>query len=287
MEDVRGKLRHVYSFPSIASIRPLLRLALTGRPVKRHETLPGNNVTIDEILAYGLIRLRDDNTLDMPYILLDIMTKYGNDPLLAKFPFHSSNEWESFEGFIAEYSMLLTQLNDDGSNDTLAYYHHGARFNNRQEAEKWFITYRCADQVIEAIHQTSTSTPQNDKKSFVYLDAKTPMLIKHETEDSDITPGTCVVRNAASAPYGDVFRVIELQYRGRRTGVPTSSTLVYESIQCKHTKNTKRGINMTGYVKELNKASSSCDVFILFTTAKTDIFIDDKHSLPSTVDGFK
>jgi hypothetical protein len=290
MEAVYAKLVAVYSFQKLmVSFNSVLIAALTAKVVNTETVLEGTSHTIDTLLSYGLIRLTPiANTLDIPYILLYIAAKYSGDPILSRFPFHKSAEWKDFEEFIAHYTCLRTQLLKDGEMTSLADYHHGARWSNEGEAKLWQIKNRRADTVICSSTKLSTATsPKMVEGQLCGLDFKAPINIAHASSTSDITPGTCVVRNGEGATAADVFRTIEITYpSGARSDVK-GPLLVYESMQCKcYNSYNRTRFEMNDYVKELDKASSKIDVFIAFVTRPTTIF-SGVSSLPTSVDDSK
>lgn len=262
MHDLRAKLTSYY--PLVFRVRTeekeaIVRAAFVHQLLYASDPLSGTGKTPDELCAPGLVWFEEDETatgygrLKVAYICIWAMANSLRDPILRNWSFddystllEKVNEaikpsWEEFKRFNIRFRCLKSQIFENGKLLTLTELHYGAKITGDIAFRNRHLT------PSKAIYHTDTRTN---------ICNKTQWLVTSLEGTTNMRECQHILQNASSAPYGDAFLCLDS---------PNSSTPVNEVHQYKLYSG-QRNIREAEYQKERQKAASSTDFFILYTT---------------------
>ncbi|KAJ1554030.1 hypothetical protein HK096_005287 [Nowakowskiella sp. JEL0078] len=269
LKEVMIDLRNKYSewIPVMDVMGPIIRIILTHTRVKKNQLVFENsNLTIDEALQFGLIKFKEIEGgtgygyLECGYVFLWLYAYVSQDGLLKCWNFNylqslqntrdptvipsGLSHWQNFEEFLARFRIMKSQVYQNGSILKSSMFHYGARMNVSDK--KIFINKHLSYQKSSKWHSTKS---ENYKLQL-------PMLCETgQVAEEDYHSYYYV--NAPGAPYGDGF--VPLKTPGHRC---------FNEIH--QAKRVSDKISQTAFEQELQKAASSNDFFILFTTNDYD-----------------
>ncbi|CAG8438877.1 10974_t:CDS:2 [Acaulospora colombiana] len=250
-------------------LKPMLRIILSHTIVRKDDTimgLKGNEIKIDDLIQFGLIRVENSypdlvgGHLSCPYIWLWIMAHANNcnsnDPLLRNWDFAYYKElfnrsgessippgcqyWQHFEYFVAQFRSLKSYVYEEGQQVDLCTIHNGAKHNFIKNS----LIYNQNLILTHSVRRVSTKSGDYNQDTKILCQA----------EEVDIAEGKHIVVNVPDAKYSDIFCPIKMVNTGQ---------LQMETHQCKLVNGT---ISQQKFDDEHKKATSQGDIFILYTS---------------------
>ncbi|CAG8577635.1 530_t:CDS:2 [Funneliformis caledonium] len=266
INNVRMNLTYNYSgwLTKTAYLRPLLRIILAHTSVNKDQTifeLDGQRINVDDVIQFGLVRFESsdpDRVVGyLSWIMAHAYHENINDPLLRNWDFAYYNEvlnesgepsippgcqyWQHFEYFVAQFRSLKSNIYNYDQRVDLSVIHNGATHNLGQVS----ISNRQLT-LSKSVERIST-------KSKDYRNQNANILCQKGRVN--LTNASHIIINASAAKFGDSFCSIYMA---------ETKQLQTEAHQCKLLR--EQSISQKIYEEEYNKATSSGDIFILYTS---------------------
>jgi len=248
-------LRQVASKLVYVLIAVLMRIRL--QPT---DLVPHTSWKVEEVILLGLFQHEKDmHLIKCPFVLVWLLATWSQHPALTHFKLavydkQSGNPdlpaglvfWQHWEEFSARFRILKSCL-FSGKQMAFSELHSGALLGSKSST---VVEVTQLEQFCRASHQYMTN--KEDREN----------LIKHELGTVTVTKCDSFILNAAGAAAADGFCCLKL----------ADGRIVRELHQNKHI---QKEVTKELFLDEYNKAACEGDFFILFSTSKSKVLVDD------------